>query len=1419
MDDDVPKLQLTLANMRAVQMQLEDELSVLVELLSDLNESEDSAADDELKLAYEATVELNFQLQPLLSRIEKNGIDSFTTRLTSLERLTFERLGFVADASVGNSKIAEHYLSPKQQTDHLTDKTSADKRGHGRYHSVAGAGDLMSITSKVKRPLQQLPTPPSLPPPPTTDIDQQASVPPPALSSSPPLVSDLVGLAATVDSVANAYDVEDDNEIHNEVFDEDGEDDEDDEDDDMMLVPPLSAIGRQRSNNGNSHNKRMHGRDVSYFDMDKLVKSHDPSTVETITVSSRPLPAPSTPSAPQLLSPATTISALMDLTASPPTSQNTSIIVKRSPISPSTTATTTVITNQGQDHHARTISSSSIYSSSSPSSSPSPFSVASASTSPRPRLSASKDLEPIQDMSFEEYLRAMEERDGSKHNAATTTTVTGIMTPIINTDNKDENENESFTSSFAIKQRSHPMTGSALVIWDYLCTLSSSSSKDVRSELFCMLYDACTEEKGSQDDILIGTFLEAIRKIATREVHTHLIGREQSEETNDDDSDGTVLIDTPMGRLHVVAHVLRMALHEMLRNDEKTFMTSVQKARMKSVRATYCFVGTKHVSLPDFSQQRQSWESFWVMCETSFLACVSSGHNNNGGEEEEEEDMNEQDDSAALVAKFIFPYLVGKETTNVLPRACFEPEKEEKQKVPSAPLEPPPKPTGSPNNSHPVLDKLPPHRSPPPPPPPPLPPPPTNAAPTSRILLTENININRQVQLLATKLQEKEEELSTRNAEMKLLRAQIDELGRSKWRRDDGDGAEDDMQTVDAKKERARLLSVSLPTLHGGFPENEEDKGLYGLVDNMTRGDNRMLRQAMSTLQKEMKEREATMRETLSDVQMKGRAMQAKLGAIYGPSVLTKIQEDINVAKRAAMAAAAIRASSLSSPLSATIDTKNMIDGVMGDSMSLETAADIRRAIDLQFSYEDILPDGSDWDKWLNQSNSVASAFMMDPTHDESSSSSMRKLWEPNKYHDIHKGDPLHMLIHEVVERIQKTCPFSVRLRHLRTPNYQHNDGSCYIMADQKLRVRLDRGIPTVIFAARTESLESYLSKLYNLFTTLPRDALCLRRDMTNDANDPHTKPKVSSSPNDRGIANFAQFSASMTSSTTPPPSHYQVRSSQFTMSSPPSSGRTSSSPQSPQSAHEQTIRNKLRAAAHSQGGVNWPRLFKRYDRDSSGSLEWSEFRSVIRKDGKMNENTLHDTDLKFLFERVDINNNGDIDYNEFIQWLGNDDDYQRERKRNQRQKGQDETQKGVKIRHRNKSPIKSSGYGQEHVASPPKKLNNAKPAWSSHSRRMTSFQKSPDLARTNFHTDSMQNQEQRRNEGRRFEDVPVSSFDLDRRRAHRDKLAKNAQKRRQAGAMSTRQVTQKRQHEIQMREMETKRQQVPWSDGGWGRR
>ena len=147
------------------------------------------------------------------------------------------------------------------------------------------------------------------------------------------------------------------------------------------------------------------------------------------------------------------------------------------------------------------------------------------------------------------------------------------------------------------------------------------------------------------------------------------------------------------------------------------------------------------------------------------------------------EDMNEQDDSAALVAKFIFPYLVGKETTNVLPRACFEPEKEEKQKVPSAPLEPPPKPTGSPNNSHPVLDKLPPHRSPPPPPPPPLPPPPTNAAPTSRILLTENININRQVQLLATKLQEKEEELSTRNAEMKLLRAQIDELGRSKWRR------------------------------------------------------------------------------------------------------------------------------------------------------------------------------------------------------------------------------------------------------------------------------------------------------------------------------------------------------------------------------------------------------------------------------------------------------------------------------------------------------------------------------------------------------------------------------------------------------------------------------------------------------------
>ena len=115
-DTTTPKLLLSLSNMEAVSFQLQDELVVLAELLQDSTMEKDK----DIQAAYDATIELQTELQPLMERIGAMGVELFTSKLTTLERLTFERLGFlvpVFDASSSNSdntsgkKVGSHYLS------------------------------------------------------------------------------------------------------------------------------------------------------------------------------------------------------------------------------------------------------------------------------------------------------------------------------------------------------------------------------------------------------------------------------------------------------------------------------------------------------------------------------------------------------------------------------------------------------------------------------------------------------------------------------------------------------------------------------------------------------------------------------------------------------------------------------------------------------------------------------------------------------------------------------------------------------------------------------------------------------------------------------------------------------------------------------------------------------------------------------------------------------------------------------------------------------------------------------------------------------------------------------------------------------------------------------------------------------------
>lgn len=104
-------------------------------------------------------------------------------------------------------------------------------------------------------------------------------------------------------------------------------------------------------------------------------------------------------------------------------------------------------------------------------------------------------------------------------------------------------------------------------------------------------------------------------------------------------------------------------------------------------------------------------------------------------------------------------------------------------------------------------------------------------------------------------------------------------------------------------------------------------------------------------------------------------------------------------------------------------------------------------------------------------------------------------------------GSVPNFLIEEVINKVQLHCPFPIRVRTLKAPTQSHqNDGSTFLQVDQKLRVRIDDGIPIIVFASRTETLESYLINLYRIFTTLPNDALKLRREMINDQRNSNVK-------------------------------------------------------------------------------------------------------------------------------------------------------------------------------------------------------------------------------------------------------------------------------------------------------------------------
>jgi Ca2+-binding EF-hand superfamily protein len=82
------------------------------------------------------------------------------------------------------------------------------------------------------------------------------------------------------------------------------------------------------------------------------------------------------------------------------------------------------------------------------------------------------------------------------------------------------------------------------------------------------------------------------------------------------------------------------------------------------------------------------------------------------------------------------------------------------------------------------------------------------------------------------------------------------------------------------------------------------------------------------------------------------------------------------------------------------------------------------------------------------------------------------------------------------------------------------------------------------------------------------------------------------------------------------------------------------------------TLKRRLRSLSYSRGGQDWPGLFARYDTDSSDTLAYDEFRHACRLDGRMDRGLITDRELLILFQRMDADGSGEIDYPEFQAFL-----------------------------------------------------------------------------------------------------------------------------------------------------------------------
>ena len=78
-------------------------------------------------------------------------------------------------------------------------------------------------------------------------------------------------------------------------------------------------------------------------------------------------------------------------------------------------------------------------------------------------------------------------------------------------------------------------------------------------------------------------------------------------------------------------------------------------------------------------------------------------------------------------------------------------------------------------------------------------------------------------------------------------------------------------------------------------------------------------------------------------------------------------------------------------------------------------------------------------------------------------------------------------------------------------------------------------------------------------------------------------------------------------------------------------------------------VRQGFRACSYQGGRQDWAKLFRRYDRDNSGFIDFGEFQKSVRRDARLTANMVSEAELQDLFDFIDQSNTGAITADDFV--------------------------------------------------------------------------------------------------------------------------------------------------------------------------